>query len=121
MSRCLVILSVIAVTWPALLYAESTSHLDQLLLQVQKTQKWEARIRREREDRFLAAHADQQKLLAELKMRLGAERERGKQLRFSFDENEQTLSELEAELKRQTGDLGEVFGTIRQSAKDLFA
>ncbi len=121
MSRCMVFLSVVVVAWPALLYAESASHLDQLLMQLQKTQKREAGIRREREDRFLAAHADQQKLLAELKMRLDAERAHGKQLRISFDDNEKALSEMEGELKRQTGDLGEVFGTVRQSAKDLFA
>ncbi|MFC1603262.1 MotA/TolQ/ExbB proton channel family protein [Pseudomonadota bacterium] len=115
------LLLVIAISWPAWLCAAPANHLDQLLLQVQKAQQQETTTRRQREQRFLAEHADQKKLLAELKVRLAAERKRSKQLRTSFDTNEKELTELEGELKRQTGDLGEVFGTVRQSAKDLSA
>jgi len=120
MSRSILLL-MIAIAWPTLLCAEPANHLDQLLLQVQKSQREEAATRHEREQRFLAAHADQKKLLAATKARLAAERKRSQQLRNTFDHNEQSLTELEAELKRQTGDLGEVFGTVRQSAKDLAA
>ncbi len=111
----------IATSWPLLLCAEPVNHLDQLLQQVQKSQQQEAATRKMREERFLAAHANQQQLLATIKAQLAAEQERSQQLRKRFDSNEQQLTELEAELKRQTGDLGEVFGTVRQSAKDLAA
>jgi len=115
------LLLLVAISWPTWLCAAPANHLDQLLLQVQKAQQQETATRREREQRFLAEHADQKKLLAELKLQLAAERKRSEQLRTSFDVNEKQLSELESELKRQTGDLGEVFGTVRQSAKDLSA
>ncbi|VAX11441.1 MotA/TolQ/ExbB proton channel family protein [hydrothermal vent metagenome] len=111
----------IAAVWPILLCAEPANHLDQLLLQVQKAQQQETVSRREREKRFLASHADQKEQLSELKVRLAAEHKRSKHLRALFDDNEETLSDMEAELKRQTGDLGEVFGTVRQTAKDLTA
>jgi len=111
----------IAISWPAWLSAAPANHLDQLLQQVQKTQQQEAAVRHEREQRFLAEQTDQKKLLAQLKAQLAAERKRSEQLRTAFDNNEKALTELEGELKRQTGDLGEVFGTVRQSAKDLSA
>ncbi len=110
-----------AIIWPALLCAEPVNHLDQLLMQVQKTQQREATARREREKRFLTDHADKEKLLAEVKARLAGERKRSERLRTAFDANEAALAELEAELKRRTGDLGEVFGAVRQAAKDLTA
>jgi len=115
------LLLLIAISWPGWLCATEANHLDQLLLQVQKARQQETAIRHEREQRFLAEHVDQKRLLAELKTELAAERQRSKQLRTSFDTNEKQLSELEGELKRQTGDLGEVFGTVRQSAKDISA
>ena len=120
MSRPLLLL-LIAISWPALLCAEPANHLDQLLQQIQKSQKQENITRQERENRFLAEHANQKKLLAKIKTRLASERRLSKQLRTSFDNNEKALIDLEAELKRQTGDFGEVFGTVRQSAKDLSA
>ncbi len=117
----LILTLAITISWPLLLCAEPLNHLDQLLQQVQKSQQQEAATRQAREARFLAAHANQQQLLTTIKAELAAEQKRSQQLRKRFDSNEQQLAELEAELKRQTGDLGEVFGTVRQSAKDLAA
>ncbi len=108
-----------AISWPLLLCAEPANHLEQLLQQVQKSQQQEAATRKAREAHFLAAHSNQKKLLAAIKAQLAEEQKRSQRLRERFDHNEQQLIELEAELKRQTGDLGELFGTVRQSAKDL--
>jgi len=116
-----ILLLTIALTWPTLLCAKPATHLDQLLEQIQKTQQQESITRKQREQRFLATHNDQKKLLAEVKAHLATARKRSQQLRNTFDNNEKILSELETELKRQTGDLGEVFGTVRQSAKDIAA
>ncbi len=116
-----ILLLAIAISWPALLCAKPANHLDQLLEQIQKTQQQESVTRKEREQRFLTAHSNQKKLLAEVKARLATARKHSTQLRSNFDNNEKALSELETELKRQTGDLGEVFGTVRQSAKDIAA
>ncbi len=115
------LLLAMALGWPPLLCAEPANHLEQLLQQVQKSQRQEAAARQAREARFLAAQTNQKQLLEAVKAALAAEKRRSQQLRERFDHNEQQLAELEAELKRQTGDLGEVFGTVRQSAKDLAA
>ncbi|MDJ0806013.1 MAG: MotA/TolQ/ExbB proton channel family protein [Gammaproteobacteria bacterium] len=104
-----------------LVLADHPTHLDQLLRQVQEAQQRDAKIRREREQTFLAAHADQKALLDELRTRLEKERARGDALKEAFTQNEAALAVLETELEQKTGDLGEVFGTVRQNAKDLAA
>ncbi|MEN8180018.1 MAG: MotA/TolQ/ExbB proton channel family protein [Pseudomonadota bacterium] len=107
--------------WSAMTLAEHSTHLDQLLRQVQEAQQRDAKIRREREQTFLAAHADQKALLEALRQKLKIERARGDTLKQSFTKHEDELAVLETELKQRTGDLGEVFGTVRQTAKDLAA
>lgn len=109
----------LVVLWPLAGTAATANHLDQLLEQIQQTQKQEAAVRKQREQHFLAARSEQKRLLEEVKAKLAAEKALSERLRTAFDNNEQALAELEAELKRQTGDLGEVFGTVRQTAKDL--
>jgi biopolymer transport protein ExbB len=101
--------------------AEHPTHLDRLLRQVQDAQQRDAAIRREREQTFLAANADQKRLLETLRGKLEQERQRGKTFKESFQGNEAELATLESELNQRTGDLGEVFGTVRQTAKDLGA
>jgi biopolymer transport protein ExbB len=108
-----------ALCWPLLAMAEHPTHLDRLLRQVQEAQQRDAAVRQQREETFLAAHADQKRLLEELRARLDQERQRGKELKESFQTNETELASLESDLSQSTGDLGEVFGTVRQSAKDL--
>lgn len=100
-------------------WAEHPTHLDQLLRQVQESRQRDDQVRKEREQTFLAAHAEQKKLLEELRGKLAAEKARGKNLKETFSANETELTELEGALKERAGDLGEVFGTVRQTAKDL--
>jgi biopolymer transport protein ExbB len=116
-SRLLILLLVLG--WPLLTLAEHPTHLDRLLRQVQEAQQRDATVRKQREQTFLAAHADQQRLLEELRTKLAQERQRNQQLKETFQNNETELAALETELKQRTGDLGEVFGTVKQSAKDL--
>ncbi len=118
-SRALILL--LGLLWSGIALAEHPTHLDQLLRQVQEAQQRDAAIRQEREQTFLAAHADQKQLLEQLRETLAVERERGKTLKQSFEANEAELAGLETELKQRTGDLGEVFGTVRQTSKDLAA
>jgi biopolymer transport protein ExbB len=118
-SRALILL--VGLLWSVMALAEHPTHLDQLLRQVQEAQQRDAAIRQEREQTFLAAHADQKQLLEQLREKLAVERERGKTLKQSFEANEAELAGLETELKQHTGDLGEVFGTVRQVSKDLAA
>ena len=119
--RSFILVLLTGLFWSSLALAEHPTHLDQLLRQVQDAQQRDAKIRRERESTFLAAHADQKTLLEALRQKLKTEQERGQALKASFSTNEEELALLETELKQRTGDLGEVFGTVRQTAKDLAA
>lgn len=93
--------------------------LTDLLQRIEQTRTADAKVRSEREQRFRAANEEQRTLLEELRTRVAAERTRGAELKTHFEANEKELQALEQALREQTGDLGELFGTVRQNAKDL--
>ncbi len=93
--------------------------LDQLLEEVKEARRQEAELDRRREAEFRAARDRQARLLAEARARLEAEQARSEALRARFDENEKRLAELEETLQRRQGDLGELFGVVRQVAGDV--
>lgn len=101
--------------------ADHPTDLDHLLRQVREANGRDAAVRAEREKRFLDEKADRQKLLANLRGTVEAERVRGDSLRQQFDTNEQELKQLEADLQARVGNFGELFGTVRQAANDLHA
>ncbi len=94
------------------------SSLDQLLNFVREGQTSEARENRQREQRFQAAKADQQRLLREAE----AERERQEQistrLENTFEENELRIAEKQKQLKDRLGTLAELFGHLTSTAGD---
>lgn len=102
---------------PAL--ADHPTDLDHLLLQVRKAHSREAEVRQEREQRFLAEQADREQLLAEMREAVERERARGTSLKQRFENNEAELQTLGSELESRSGNLGELFGTVRQAANDL--
>jgi biopolymer transport protein ExbB len=106
---------------PPQVFAEHPTDLDHLLLQVKQAHVREATIRREREQRFLAENADRKALLDELRGRVEQQRKRGQKLKTQFESNEESLQTLQAELDARVGNLGELFGTVRQSANDMHA
>jgi biopolymer transport protein ExbB len=101
--------------------AEHPTGLDHLLRQVEEANRREAAVRAEREQRFLVAKEDRQRLLAEQRERVERERKRGETLKQEFEANEQELAALAADLQTRSGNLGELFGTVRQVANDLQA
>lgn len=117
--RLLIVIS--GLFFPALLLAEHPTHLDHLLLQAQQAQQHDQTVRKKREQRFLAEQSEQKKLLEQLRQQVEAERLRGEALKASFETNEASLVELETELSQQAGDLGELFGAVKQAAKELTA
>jgi len=97
----------------------SAGPLDELLKEVKQARQQEAKLDRQREAEFRAARERQAQLLAEAKARLAAEQARSEELRRRFDENEKRLAEAEETLQRRQGDLGELFGVVRQVAGDV--
>ena len=101
--------------------ADHPTSLDHLLRQVEEAHRQDARIRKEREQRFLSANENQKALLEELRNQVAAQRDREQQLRQQHADNEKSLQILQAELSARSGNLGELFGTVRHTAGDLQA
>ncbi len=99
--------------------AFSAQSLDSLLKQVKQAKAEEARMNKQREAEFLKDKARQAELLAAARAKLAAEKARGEKLKQQFDENEQKLAEAEETLERRQGNLGELFGVVRQVAGDV--
>ena len=104
---------------PAL--ADHPTSLDHLLRQVKQASDREQAVRREREKQFLSEKADRQAMLDHVRQQVEQQRSRGEQLKQQFADNETALQNLQKELAAKTGNLGELFGTVRQSANDLHA
>ncbi|MCV2883139.1 MotA/TolQ/ExbB proton channel family protein [Aestuariibacter sp. AA17] len=100
--------------------AQNASSLDQLLEEVKKNRVSEARLNQQREAEFVSARADKQALLRKAQADLKAERQRGDRLAKQFSDNEVKLAEKEQELNQATGDLGEMFGVVRQAAAEAY-
>ena len=98
--------------------AEPARDLNELLKQVKQSQAEEAKLNREREELFMRDRSKQKQLLEEAQARLAAEEARGETLKQAFDENEKALADLEETLERRLGNLGELFGVVRQVAGD---
>jgi biopolymer transport protein ExbB len=81
-------------------------------LEVERTEN------RLRIEQFIASRADQERLLVEARAVLAEEEAIGEQLEGQYNENEVSIAEHEARLKEQLGQLGELFGVVRQVATD---
>jgi len=102
-------------------FAQSASStLDQLLDEVKNNRVSEARLNKQREAEFQSARADKQALLRTAQANLKAEQGRGDRLAKQFSDNEIMLTEKSTELDLATGDLGEMFGVVRQAASESY-
>lgn len=95
--------------------------LEELAKMVREAATTEARINEEREARFVRERDNQRQLLADAREELANENARADRLRVAYDHNERTLADLETTLAERMGNLGELFGVVRQSAGDVQA
>lgn len=95
--------------------------LDELARIVREAAGAETKINQEREAEFVRDRNNQQSLLAKAREELVAENTRSDRLRDEYDENERALAELETTLSERMGNLGELFGVVRQSSGDVQA
>ncbi|WP_376695890.1 MotA/TolQ/ExbB proton channel family protein [Wenzhouxiangella sp. EGI_FJ10305] len=112
-----VLIALLALAMPFAASAQDT--LDELLQQVQQAAQEEQRIDQQRLQRFIDERDNQRQLLQEARAELRAEEERSDRLQNDFDENEIELVELETTLDERMGNLGELFGVVRQAAGDM--
>jgi biopolymer transport protein ExbB len=99
--------------------AASPGNLDELLEQTRSARQAEAKANEEREKKFAADRNKQSTMLNEARSALTAERARGASLAAAFDGNEKKLTELQTQLEAKAGNLGEMFGVVRQVANDF--
>lgn len=93
--------------------------LEGLLKQVEQFQQQESAINVQREAKFKQNKKNQQRLLNQAKADLKVEQKIAADLKKNFDNNEKSLAEKEDQLRLRIGNLGEMFGVVRQVADDL--
>ncbi len=116
---CAALAAAIMVTFIPLSGWAAPVDLNKLLEQTRDTRQTEAKANLAREKRFMSERDKQASLLADIRKQLGAERNRGVELSTEFDGNEEALTELQVELDGRSGNLGEMFGVVRQVANDF--
>jgi biopolymer transport protein ExbB len=99
----------------------SAQTLDELARIVREAATSETQINRQREASFVNARDMQQNLLAQAGQELASENARSDLLRDEYDKNERSLAELETTLAERMGNLGELFGVVRQASGDIQA
>jgi biopolymer transport protein ExbB len=104
---------------PVELNVPQPTSLDELLEMVRKGFNEEREGNRRREQEFLAAKEDQQRLLAETLAVLAGEEALSQQMEAQYNENEPAIALSEEQLSARLGELGELFGVVRQVATDL--
>ncbi|MDT8410502.1 MAG: MotA/TolQ/ExbB proton channel family protein [Wenzhouxiangellaceae bacterium] len=100
-------------------FGQEAQTLQDLLRQVEQAATEEARIDQQRLQEFRQQRAQQQQLLAEARAELRAQEQLSDRLNAEFDDNERQLTELSTTLNERMGNLGELFGVVRQVAGDV--
>lgn len=91
---------------------------DALLQRIRDTRNAEQAAMQAREQQFLRERDQQQQRLAQARTRLAQAQARADQLEAQFKTQGEQLTALRGELTRRSGNLGELFGVVRQGAGD---
>lgn len=97
---------------------DSVATLEELLRQVREQGGASDAQNRQREAEFRQRRDQQKAILDRTRAELNAEERRSVQLKNRFDQNEVELEELSETLRIRVGDMGELFGVVRQVAGD---
>jgi len=103
------------------LSVQAQQTLEDLLRAVERAASEEARVDQERLQTFIRERANQRQLLEQARGELRQQEARAERLRDQFDANELALVELETTLDERMGNLGELFGVVRQVSGDVAA
>lgn len=97
---------------------ESINSMDELLQSVREQGQQTSATNKRREQEFAQKRDQQKAILTATKASLAAEEARGVSLKQQFDQNEKELETLSETLRIRVGDMGELFGVVRQVAGD---
>jgi len=98
---------------------QGAKSLDELLEQVRTADARDAKANAEREARFAAARDQQRALLAEAEADKQALEAQAAGLAKQFEDNDKLIGELTSARDIKAGNLGELFGVMRQTAGDF--
>jgi biopolymer transport protein ExbB len=101
------------------LAAEPADSLDELLEQTRTARAREAQQNQARIEQFQQERSRRAQMLAEAQAELARENARANALSAEFDANDRKLAELQAAVDAKLGNLGEMFGVVRQVAGDF--
>jgi len=104
---------------PAAAQAPQARTLDELLEQVRTADARDAKINAEREARFAAARDQQAALLRDANAEKTALENQAAALVKQFEDNDRLIGELTQARDIKAGNLGELFGVMRQTAGDF--
>ena len=99
----------------------SAQTLDELPEIVRQAATSEGQIDQKREAEFLRDRDNQRNLLAGAKSEKSREEKRSDDLKTDYDQLERELAELSTVLQERMGNLGELFGIVRQASGDIQA
>lgn len=111
----------IAATLLAFSVTAGAQTLDELAEIVRQAADSEGKINKEREAQFLAERNNQRNLLAQAKAEKKREEKRSDDLKSEYDRLERELAEMTTVLQERMGNLGELFGIVRQASGDIQA
>ncbi len=121
--RILALASLGVIGLPALAQAPAApaqaKTLDELLEQVRSADARDAKVNAEREARFAAARDQQRSLLNEANAEKTALENQSAALVKQFEDNDRLIGELTQARDIKAGNLGELFGVMRQTAGDF--
>ncbi len=100
---------------------DNVQDLSSLLKKVKESGLKEGKENKKREKEFLLNANKQKAILLQSKRALKKTRAVTKQLKSDFDDYEEELTDLEAQLRKRMGNLGEMFGVVRQVSQDMAA
>jgi len=109
---------IVCLTAPLSAATNTSTNVDDLLRRIKQGWQRSNAENNAREKEFLADKKNQQRLLSEARAQKAAEEKRSARLEEAFRVNEKKLTVLDDSLHQAMGNMGELFGVIRQVAGD---
>lgn len=124
-SLSLLVCAVAGLAMPVTVFAKDTGsapqNLEQLLQQVKNSGKQDAKKNASRVENFLSQRNHQKALLAKAKKKKTAAEAQSRRLQKKFERNDDQIIKLKKQRGDKEGNLGEMFGVLRQVAGSFAA